>query len=636
MTRKRKSAKKTTNTTKRKGKGPRARAKEFKQNRIDPLLDQAQPLLQDGVTLVKGADKARKGGPRRFVKNLYDQKREGGFKKKLNITEAVEQAVGTDSVLLAKRLKNKSEDVKNFFSRSEPENKRSKETPGTWSNPNYLVSPYNPNEGESMPRGSGGGGPSDPTSNHPSAQYSNASSVPINPFNDTPTVSQPIYLNSYMDEIYQLSPYEPQEVLNVDGDVTSRIRTHINIIETSAHKLFEFEGDERMGGAYQRVFQEIRQELVSAVNSNTFTDRVMTKANYTQYLKDVCESWALLCELKHRIAFESSYSEQNLVLRGISSAMNIPDMLIAIDKLETVLKKFALPVKLIEYYKWLFQVYRTSPVEGGKQYINMSPFVAAAVKETGQPNFGNWNELIAKINYQTALLWSKATFSTSTGVEIGKWFDLSQYLVANTTTGQFTDIGNCLTYCTEPHYDVDANAIWDNSLSYWSDNNNDPIFKFSKTLREDAWIAMPHNKDSVPAFITAHMMLLYALMNFSTTGTTPKDGTTGGFPFWANYMRDCASIPSTQRPQSQFAGNKGILETSNQSPGMWLWNDVDSPVDYVTDHIWSRANTSNGVGYGFSNTRGLNVRYYSTSNTNAATAGVNFFYDTFNVPLDFG
>lgn len=624
---------------------PRPKRKRFNKTKWDRRGKQAKGVLQDGGTLLDGAKRAKDGGLRRFGTNIVDQVKDGTRNPlKLNFTNATEQAIGTDAIHVSRKINRKGKEARDYIvnmwrktGQGNPEPTR--QTNGTWSDPLYVVN-RDKSQGGDMPNGNGNGGNGgrgggDPNFNHPSRQYSDASSVPVNPFNDTTTVDGPIELNSYMSRALMMSPYESQtEFFDEDGiNLIQTKRTHINFIDTGAHALFDFAGNTRLTVAYRRIYQAIRQEMVEAINSNQFTDKVMTVANFEQYMKVVTESWALLCEIKHRMAFQSSYAEQNLLLRAVSQQMQDPDLLVAVNSLETVLMKFALPAKLIEYYKWLFQCYKGSPVEGGVQYVNMSPFVASSLYRVSAG--GTWDELIGKLNFQTAALWNaQSVYTDASSNEIGKWWDLSQYLVSKAQTGNFTDIGNCLTYCTEPVYDVDVNAIWDNSLSYSRNITGKPIFRFSEVAREDALIALPHNQDSVPAYVAAHMLSLYSLMDF-----TNKVGYTGGFPFFGNFIEGvnwADGMPGAYAPTTNFEQNKALLVTTATSPGLWIVDSVNKPEDYITDHIFSNAYTSSGVEFGLCSPRGMNVRYFSLSHTNVSTECVNLLYDMFAVTLDFG
>uniref|UniRef100_A0A2V0RIM2 Uncharacterized protein n=1 Tax=viral metagenome TaxID=1070528 RepID=A0A2V0RIM2_9ZZZZ len=589
--------------------------------------------IKDVANVAKAGAQLNPGQFGEMAVNTYQQSRKGNYPLSgtYNVTEAIVSGVGESAVVSSNNLMQLWKDV----GIGKPEQGRS--TSGTYSDPSFTANrdrrqgPTNSNQSNpstNMPNRKRGG---DADSSHPSSQYSgDASSAPINPFNSSVLTGSPIKLNSYIDKQYQMNPYQDQvtDIGNTDADNSSQFkRTHVNVIDTTNGALFNFEGNSRMKVSFNRIFQDLRQEIVAEINANQFTDKVFTKVNFDSYIKTVSEAWALLAELQTRKGFESSYAEQNLILRGISNSMagNV-SLLVAISSLETILKKFALPIKLIEYYKWLAQVYKCTPVEGGKHYIQASPYMISSLHQA-RGGLDDWTDLIIKLEDITDALYSSSTFSTSSNT--GNWFTLSQYLVKYTSTGNFTDIGNCMSYCTQPVYDVNANAIWDNCVSYQGVSVGTSMFgRLSIPNNEDAMVAFPHDEDCVPAYITSHLLPLWANTDF-TTGS----GQTGGFPFYGTYMKDVASIPAADRPTWQPESNNVILFTSGNS---WSVDVVNESWDYITDHIWTVQYSSTGDRTAMNMPKGMNTRYYSPSYTNTTTASVNLMYDMFGIPLDFG
>jgi len=516
--------------------------------------------------------------------------------------------------------------VWNATGMDEPPEQRTKGT--SFNDPNFETNRSrtpNNNGGNMNNRNFGSDGAS---GQHPSRQYSSDSSaVPINPFNDNTVTTSPIRLSSYLERQYQLNPYLDQQMPVVDDAVANENtwRTVFNLIDTDRYSVLDFGTNTRMEYAFKRIYMQARQELIDSVNANQFTNQVFNYDNFHQYLQAVMESWALYTEVKTRIAFSSSYAEQNLILRNLSGSLaGDVNLLVAIEKLETILKKFALPVKVIEYYKWLFQVYKATPVEGGLHYSQMTPWVYSAVKAS-EENTINWSNLVTRIDTLTARLYDSTDYNNTTN--IGNWPTMSQYLVKHCRTGNWTDVGNFLSFCTEPVYDVNTNAIWDNKVLYTTDSNTAPLHGSLNTAH-DAKVAFPHDEDCIPSFITAHLLPLWGNINFTT-----QTGLTAGFPLFSTYMKDAR--PVGDNPTNQRVENTIILETSTGPGAGWNVIGVNQPYEFITDHIWSLIVTTATQTFGMLRAKGLNTRYYSPSYTNTTTACVNLMYDLFGITLDY-
>jgi len=581
-------------------------------------LSKANDIAQDMKTIADGVKDLK---PIRGAQSLAQQISEGKYpgSGRYNRTKDL-VAVSSDAMV------NSAQNLNQLWSSTGMDSpSSSKPQGGSYTDPNYKANQSRtPNNGGSMTnRNFSSDGAS---GQHPSRQYSgDASAVPINPFNDNTVTKSPVRLSSYLERQYQLNPYLDQRMPVVDDAKANENtwRTVFNLIDTDRYSVLDFGTNTRVQYAFKRIYMQLRQEMIDAINANQFTNQVFNYDNFQAYLQAVMESWALYTEVKTRMSFSSTYAEQNLILRNLSGQLRGDvDLLVAIEKLETILKKFALPVKVIEYYKWLFQVYKATPVEGGLHYSQMTPWVYSAVKAS-EENSPDWSNLVTRINTLTERLYDSTDYNSSTN--IGNWPTMSQYLVKHCSTGNWSDVGNFLAFCTEPIYDVNTNAIWDNKVLYTTNSVTDP-FHGSISTAEDAKVAFPHDEDCIPAFITAHLMPLWGNINFTT-----QTGLTGGFPMFSTYMKDA----HLTNPTYQRSENTIILETAAGSGAGWNVIGVNQPYEFITDHIWSLVVDSANQSFGMLRAKGLNTRYYSPSYTNTTTACVNLMYDLFGITLDY-
>jgi hypothetical protein len=566
---------------------------------------------------------ARNLKPMKGVQSLAQQVSEGNYplSGRYNRTKDL-VAISSDAMV------NSAENLKQLFNSTGMDKpQESRKTGSSFNDPGFKSNQSRtPNNGGNMNnRNYGGDGAS---GQHSSRQFSgDSSAVPINPFNDNTVTNSPIRLSSYLEKQYQLNPYLDQVCSTADDSNNENTwRTVFNLVDTDRYSMLDFGTNTRVQYAFKRIYIQLRQELIDSVNANQFTNQVFNFGNFSQYLASVMEAWAIYTEIKTRMSFSSTYAEQNLVLRNLSGQMaGDVDLLVSIERLETILKKFALPIKVIEYYKWLFQVYKCTPVEGGTHYSQMSPWLYSCIKASESGSSANWTELVGRLDSITERLYDSTDYDNATG--IGNWPTISQYLVKHCKTGNWTDVGNFLSFCTSPIYDVNTNAIWDNKVLYTDNTVTTPLFGMIPT-NQDASVAFPHDEDCIPAFITAHLMPLWGNLNFTT-----QTQTTGGFPMFGTYMRDAhVTNPSNQRNENTL-----ILETRPAASGGSGWTviGVNQPHEFITDHIWSYIYASNNQAYGMIRAKGLNTRYYSPSYTNTTTACVNFMYDLFGIDLDY-
>ena len=604
----------------RKGNQTKGNRTKFDRSKWDRRLKKGVEVLKDGSTVAKGVQNLK---PIEGVKSLGKQISEGNYplSGRYNRTKDL-VAISSDAVV------NSAQNLNNMLKDTGMQNKTETRNKGnSYSDPNFKVNQdRTPSGGGNMNRRNFS---SDGASGqHPSRQYSgDSSAVPINPFNDNTVTNSPIKLSSYLERQYQLNPYQDQRG-PVVGDTNNENtwRTVFNLVDIDKDSIIDFDVNTRMQYAFKRIYMQLRQEMIDAVNANQFTNQVFNYDNFYAYIQQVAECWALYTEIKTRMSFTSSYAEQNLVLRNLSGQMaGDVNLLVSLERLETILKKLALPVKVIEYYKWLFQTYKATPVEGGLHYSQMSAYMYSAVRasENNQPD---WSELCAKLDTLTQRLYDSTDYDTNS--KIGNWPTMSQYLVKHCKTGNWTDVGNFLSFCSEPVYDVNTNAIWDNKVAYVADNSIDPMYgRLGYTT--DASVAFPHDEDCIPAYISAHLLPLWGEMNFAQ-----KFGCTAGFPFFSSYMKDVHNT----NPISQRTENTIILQTSSAGGGAgWSCIGVNAPNEFITDHIWEYLydGSTPSQGFGMIRAKGLNTRYYSPSYTNTTTACVNFMYDAFGIDLDY-
>jgi hypothetical protein len=228
--------------------------------------------------------------------------------------------------------------------------------------------------------GSNGGGRGNKSGRGPS-KYSAPSNSPrqdtgYNPFIDPPS-SSPIK-NSYPEfkSFYHL-PLLSQEVRNDDGEIVNYAKTMITMVNTDPSSLFSINSPtltpselRPLNNAMSRIYTEAKIQAISNTNGGRSASVTFTQDKFYEYLQLGMSACALIANLNAIMAWDPPYEESNSAIRSLSNKMSssIP-LRVSKGALEEALAALALPRPMKEYYRELFQIYKTSPIAGGTHHL---------------------------------------------------------------------------------------------------------------------------------------------------------------------------------------------------------------------------------------------------------------------------
>jgi len=206
--------------------------------------------------------------------------------------------------------------------------------------------------------------------------------VGYNPFLDPPS-GRPVQ-NEYpkFGAFYHI-PGMTQEIRENDGETVNFGKTMLTTVSTARGDIFATElvteGNSPnvnladltpIQTAKLRVFTEAKIQAIANTNGGRAASTVFTELMFFEYLRTGMSSCAIIAQLNALMSWDPPYAETNSCLRTLSNKLNSSTVLrVAKGALEEALAALALPRPIKEYYRELFQVYKTSPVQGGTHHM---------------------------------------------------------------------------------------------------------------------------------------------------------------------------------------------------------------------------------------------------------------------------
>jgi hypothetical protein len=393
-------------------------------------------------------------------------------------------------------------------------------------------------------------------------------------------------------------------------------------------KIYDFDDQSRMEGAFTRYFSDIKSEMTVNTNASVTVSKVMFKSNFKIYQQLALALVAALAEIIARQQWEPEFTESNLVHREIKNLVttNIP-LMKARNRAQDALALMAVPSDIISYYQWLFQVYKKSDVVGGVTHTFISPEMAADLNyvqnqvsgSTFERTIEKLNWLVDEINYyndKQAAYSAVATTPAQIAATYGSFTQMTSLLL-NKTDFPFVNPRHKITASEKPIFNKEMNAVVDNFVVYTAQvENADRIYKLYPHPTEDSpTVALPFDPKDVPCLVGAHLLLGFGAAYYNTAG----------FPWFK------AGAPGmVDGYTSTF-----IAITSTSAPGFNFKFDLRRGSSLqITNHIFQYADgiyDQDGSATGIIIPKGDNVRRYQLSDDNAVLDCVKMFYEQVGV-----
>uniref|UniRef100_A0A2V0RBK3 Capsid n=1 Tax=viral metagenome TaxID=1070528 RepID=A0A2V0RBK3_9ZZZZ len=460
-----------------------------------------------------------------------------------------------------------------------------------------------------------GGGRGNKSGRGPS-RYSAPSTSPrqdqgYNPFIDPPS-SSPIKNSHPEFKSFYHVPLLSQEIREDDGEIVNYAKTAITVINTDVSNLFNIQSPsltasdlKPLNNAKSRIYTEAKIQAISNTNGGRSASVTFTSDRFYEYLRLGMSACALIANLNALMAWDPPYEESNSCIRSLSNKMSssIP-LRVAKGALEEALAALALPRPMKEYYRELFQIYKTSPIAGGthhlfcnhqiirdikNQSVDFDSTVAHLDNISAQINGSNFNDYAVI----TALLKDKTYFT----------YDSMRDLIAMPDS---------------PCYSARQATLFNNTPWYTTTNATPPI-------------SLPVFSGGLDSNDTAHLVSAMGVDELTCYEVAPAiqlfgDSTTGSGPVYF-------AFEFTRDPDLDHS-NRFWFKDSNSPLEIELHNVIQSSDDLLDFRVTPQATSIDASSQDYNPivvAKGENVRLYQASKQPLIEATVNMMYKTMDI-----
>lgn len=473
--------------------------------------------------------------------------------------------------------------------------------------------------------GSNRGGGKNRSSGRPS-KYAEPSKTPrgvvgYNPFMDTPSGSPVRNQYPEFNAFYHM-PIVAQVKRTTEGESVNFCKTMITSVSTAESNLMQdnFPNDQRVPqadlmpivNALNRVYTEAKIQAISNTNGGRAATVTLTKEMFFNYLQVGMSACAIIAQLNSLMGWDPPYAESNSCIRSLSNKMNSSIALrVAKGALEEALAALALPRPLKEYYRELFQVYKTSPIDGGAHHFFCEYTILYDIsrqQEDFDQTINHINNIIDDIN----------------GANFNDYATITA-LLKDKTYFTYDSMRDLIPMPDSPSYSPRQATLFNNTPWYGTTNATPPIgldkpmtmFSGGLSHNNTAHLVSAMGTDEISCYEIAPLIQLF--------GET--DPTVDTMPYYFAFKFD--------RRDSMDNSNRFYL-TDNQDEGLNVeLRNVIQTIDDLLDFRVSLQCTM------FDNTaqlyepmvvpKGENVRLYQASLQPLVAATVNMIYKTMDI-----
>lgn len=253
------------------------------------------------------------------------------------------------------------------------------------------------------------------------------------------------------------NPYQKQDSPSLNQEVTSK--TLYNV--TSVDHIFPVTNGSNHIWVYDAlsdIHAIQRKEIVANTGGGTATsNNVFTLETWLKYHNRYLTLFAYAIELASRQAWSAQVPKSNLVLRDVATACALTNSLELRNKLARTLSQAALPIPLVKYLTWYFQVYKSNDHDYClDQFFCTREFAGAfLLNDTSGDRYAAYE---AKIDAQIALV------NQDTDEWSAKFPQLTA-LIEEKTNQPYVNLRNATVPSNTTGYDADWNDIFNNTPS---------------------------------------------------------------------------------------------------------------------------------------------------------------------------
>jgi hypothetical protein len=253
------------------------------------------------------------------------------------------------------------------------------------------------------------------------------------------------------------NPYQEQANPSLNSEVTSKTLCNV----TSVDHILPVADNGNHTWVYEAlsdIHAIQRKEIVANTGGGTATSNsVFTLDTWLRYHNRYLTCFAYAIELASRQAWSAQVPKSNLVLRDVATACALTNSLELRNKLARTLSQAALPMPLVKYLTWYFQVYKANDHDYClDQFFCTREFAGAFL--TNDSTGDRYSDYETKIN-------NIISYVASGYDEYSKNFPQLTALIEEKTNQPYVNLRNATVPSNTTDYDADWNDIFNNTPS---------------------------------------------------------------------------------------------------------------------------------------------------------------------------
>lgn len=388
---------------------------------------------------------------------------------------------------------------------------------------------------------------------------------------------------------YDNSTYKiPSKIQSISSDENSSL-TWIQCIGIKPTDVLQYTDNAQVEVAFEAIYKRYKSSVVANTRGGTGSTAInFTRTNFFSYLTNVMSGYAMLSEYYSLRTLNPRDNDLNTVLSSMSDTINSADTLMkSAYRLDTIISELSLPPAVCDYYKFLFQTYKKSPVSGGVH----QKFMSNQLTHDFYSDDVTFAETVSAMDnvYDTLIASESMTVISALMTQIS---DYNFMLLDNVKCGS-----------PNIEFDMKANAMFDNSPILFNDGNDRIVINDEIQNGASMKAAFPMEKTEVPILVTS-----YLLLNFEAAHS--------GYPFF-----------KTNKTGTHASNGFNLINDATQDTGV-SFESVNNVSRQIIDQNWQINSNSNGAMF---LPKGLNTQQYALTYISTSDACQEMVLDFFGV-----
>uniref|UniRef100_A0A2V0RBC4 Capsid protein n=1 Tax=viral metagenome TaxID=1070528 RepID=A0A2V0RBC4_9ZZZZ len=380
----------------------------------------------------------------------------------------------------------------------------------------------------------------------------------------------------------------PSKTQSISNDENSSL-TWIQCIGIKPGDVMQYVANAQVEVAFDAIYKKYKASVVANTRGGTGSTALnFTKTNFIAYLTTVMSGYAMLSEYYALRTLNPRDNDLNTVLSSMSDSVNSADTLMkSAYRLDTIISELSLPPAVCEFYQFLFQTYKKSPVSGGVHQKFMS-------HQFCHDFIGDDATFASTVSAMDAVYDTLIATESMTVISA---------LMSQISDYNFMMLDKVKSGSPNIEFDMKANAMFDNSSILYYDGTDHIVINDEIQNGDSMKAAFPMEKTEVPILVTS-----YLLLNFEQDHP--------GYPFFK------------VNKEGNHAANSFILTNKTTHTTGVEFHAVKEASKQIIDHNWQINTSSNGAMF---LPKGLNTQQYALTYTSTSDACQEMVLDFFGV-----